>query len=154
MQEVAAIVGAISGIVSFLMLLYFVVSWKAGVDADRRAWRDSCDHYPPGELWMMCKTMYDIYVVDTLRQRPDLAESHSPWQLKPKAKELIPADIRKELDNIPQNHVCREDVSNGWLVVKYIGLSHIGDLAQKKGISLQETIAVLSIYLEEKQNHC
>lgn len=153
MQEIAAIIGAAAGVISLVTVIYFVVYWKAGVDTDRKAWRETCQHYPPAELWTMCKTMWDIYVVNVLQDRPDLAERHSPWKLKPKAEGLIPGNIKDQLEKIPKNSVCREDVSNGWLVVKYIGLNHLTDLAKEKGISIQETVAILSTYLEERNNN-
>ena len=154
MELVLSVIGAITGILSLAGIILIAGVWKGSVDADRQAWKNNFQSYPPGELWMMCKTMWDIYVVNILQDRPDLAERHSPWKLKPKARELIPDEFRQLLDTNPECNACKEDVANGWLVVKYIGLNHLTDFSKKKGISLQETIAVLSTYLEERQNHC
>lgn len=153
MQEIASIIGAVAGLFSLVTILYFLIYWKAGVDTDRKAWRETCEHYPPAELWTMTKTMWEIYVVNVLQQRPDLAEHRSPWKLKDKGREMIPEVVRKQLDQVPNNHFCREDVANGWLVVKYIGLERLSALAKEKGLSLQETIAVLSTYLDERQDN-
>lgn len=153
-MDIFGIIGAVSGIVSLLTVLYFAVAWKTSVDADRKAWRNTCQQYPPAELWMMCKTMWDIYVIPALQDRPDLAERHSPYRLTAKGEDLIPDHIKKQLDEIPANCINQDDISAGWLVVKHIGLNHLSDLAKEQGVLLQEMVAILSTYLDEKlRNH-
>jgi hypothetical protein len=151
METMSAIdfIGAISGIVSLLTVIYLTVAWKTGVDADRNAWKKTCQAYPPGELWVMCKTMWDIYVLDILQKRPDLAVKKSPLRLTPQGKDLIPAGIKTQLGLIPQNSLSTEDISSGWLVVKHIGLNHISGMAKENDLTVQEAVAILSTYLDE-----
>lgn len=151
MQEIASIIGSVSGVISLLGIAYLIGFWKGRVDTRLNSYDESCRQYPPAELWMMTKTMWDIYVVNVLHERPDLAEKRSPWRLKQAGKDLIPDRIKQQLDEIPLTPHCVDDVANGWLVVKAIGLNHLTDLAKEKDISVQEAIAVLSTYLDERQ---
>lgn len=153
LESITSMIGAISGCLSLLTVLYFVVYWKAGVDSDRKAWRDNNEQYPPAEMWTMVKTLWDVYVMDALRHRPDLAEHGSGFKLKEEGHDVIPDYMKPLLDNIPHNPSLNDDIATGYLVVKNIGLETIVKMSEEKGLSIQETIAILSTYLEEAIEH-
>jgi len=148
MSDIAAIIGAISGCISLLGIVYLFGVWRGKVDSTLRSFEQGLKNYPPGEMWTMVKTLWDIYVVDALQHRPDLAEHGSPFKLKKEGKCLIPDDLKPLLDRIPRNPSNHEAIASGYLVVKYIGLDRIGTMAEKKGLSIQEAIALLSTYLD------
>ena len=152
MQEIAAIIGAVSGIISLLTIVYLVGFWKGKIDTKLGNVCQSLQKYPLEETAVMTKTLWDIYVVDALRSRPDLAERGSAYRLKKEGEELIPDHIKALLDRIPHNPLNNEALATGYLVVKHIGLGHIGKMAEEKNLSVQEAIAVLSTYLEAKKN--
>lgn len=154
-QDIAAIIGAISGVGAIFGLIWMMAIWKGRVDSDREEWKRNRDEYPPAELWMMCKTMWEIFVVGTLQNRTDLATRQSPYKLTRKGKDLIPDAMRKRLDRISAPATCQEDVFSGWLVIKHLGVDSIADMAKENGISVQEAAAILSTYLNERfsNNH-
>jgi len=98
----------------------------------------------------MAKTLWDIYIVDALHHRPDLAERGSAFKLLPEGEDLIPDDLKQILDSIPNNPLNSEGISSGYLVVKYIGLEPLSKMAQEKKLSVQEAIAILSCYLDAR----
>lgn len=153
MEEITSIIGAVTGIVSLLTILYLAVRWKSNVDKDRDYFRKCIEQYPPAEMWTMAKTLWDIYVVDALRTRPDLAEHHSAYKLKPEGEDLIPDDIKQELTQIPHNPNFNDEIASGYLVVKFLGLERVSKMAEQKSLSVQEAIAILSTYLDEKNRH-
>lgn len=154
MDNILNILGVITGTISALGIVYLIGFWKGQVDSDRVEWKRCQKEYPLAELWTMAKTMWDIYVVDALHQRPDLANRNSPLKLTNKGKDLIPGEIKLILDQVPGNPNCKEDIANGWLAVKSVGLESIDKMAKDTGLSVQESIAVLSTYLDERRNHC
>lgn len=153
MQEIASIVGAISGILSFLGIIYVIGYWKGGVDTRLKAHEDQLCKYPPGEIALMCKTMWDIYVVDALRQHPELAQHSSSFKLTQQGADLIPDHVKLSLEKIKGNPLDREAVASGWLVVKSLGISAIEQMAKEKSLSLQDAIAILSAYLDAHGNN-
>lgn len=153
MQDIAAVIGAISGVVSLLAIVYFAGVWRSQVDKDRAYFRDCLKLYPPGEMWTMVKTLWDIYVVDALHNRPDLATHHSAYKLKPEGECLIPDDIKQALRQIPMNPRNREDIASGWLVIKYLGVERVSQMAELKDLTVQEAVAVLSTYLDTNNSH-
>jgi hypothetical protein len=153
MDAIATIFGSVSGFISLLGVVYFFAFWRGQVDNDRRAFRESMTNYPPGEMWTMVKTLWDVYVMDALRHRPDLAEHGSGFKLKEEGHNLIPDYMKPLLDDIPRNPSLNDDIATGYLVVKHIGLEKIGKMSEEKGLSIQETIAILSTYFETKINH-
>jgi len=154
LQQIASIIGAISGLVSLIGIIYLVGYWKGGVDTRLKAHDDQLCKYPPGEIALMCKTMWEIYIVEALRQRPDLATHTSPYNLTPQANNLIPEDLKQVLNQVKCTPMDREEVACGWLVVKNIGINAIEQMARDKTLSVQEAIAILSTYLEAHGNNC
>ncbi|MBA7601839.1 hypothetical protein ES703_08923 [subsurface metagenome] len=150
MENIAAIIGAVSGIASLIAIVYLVGFWKGKVDTQLGSISQSMQKYPLEETALMTKTLWDIYVVDALRNRPDLAEHHSAYKLKKEGHDLIPDDIKKDLDRLDLNPLNNEAIACGWLVVKLLGTERISRMAEGNGLSLQESIAILSTYLEEK----
>ncbi|GAI65553.1 unnamed protein product [marine sediment metagenome] len=47
----------------------------------------------------------------------------------------------------------REDIATGYLVVKHIGLELISKMAEEKNLSVQESIAILSTYLDNSTDN-
>lgn len=154
MEALTALIGAISGILSLAGVVYLVGYWKGEVDTRIKAHEDQLCKYPPGEIALMCKTMWDIYIVDVLRQRPDLAHHTSPFKLTKQGDDLIPQPLKESLDQIKCNPLDREAVASGWLVVKHLGITTIEQLAKEKALSVQEAIAILSTYLDQHTNNC
>lgn len=153
MENIAAIIGAISGVASLLTIVYLVGFWKGKIEAKLGNVCQSMQKYPLEETAIMTKTLWEIYVVDALRNRPDLAEHHSSYKLKQEGEDLIPDDIKQELDNLPTNPTNDESIATGYLVVKFLGQERISRMAEEKGLSMQEAIAVLSTYLDENSRH-
>jgi hypothetical protein len=147
-EQIAAIIGAISGLVSLGGIIYVLAYWKGGVDAWLKKHDEECQKYPPGEIALMCKTMWEIYVVGPLHDRPDLATHKSPFKLTQTGIDLIPADIKQELLEYTKAPMDEEAVASGWLVVKNLGIERIEHLAKEKELSVQEVIAILSTYLD------
>ena len=147
-MEIASIVGAVSGCLSLLGIVYLFGVWRGKVDSALKEFKQCLKHYPPAEMWTMTKTLWDIYVVEALHRRPDLAEHGSSFKLKREGEELIPEHIKPLLDRLPLNPLNHEAVATGYLVVKHIGLELIGKMAEEKQLTVQEAIAILSCYLE------
>jgi len=152
MQGIAALIGAISGVVSLLGIVYMLGRWKGQVDTRLRDICDTISQHPPAETALMAKTLWEIYVVDALRARPDLADHGSAYKLKKEGLDLIPDYMLPLLDCIPHNPGLSEDIATGYLVVKHIGLEMVTKMAEEKELSIPETIALLSTYLEASQN--
>jgi len=150
MQNIAAIIGAVSGSLSLIGLVYFFGVWRGKVDSQLNNVAKCFQDYPPAEMWTMAKTLWDVYVMDALRHRPDLAERGSGFKLKKEGEDLIPDYILPLLDRIPRNPGMREDIATGYLVVKHIGLEMVSKMAEEKKVSIQEAIALLSAYLENR----
>ena len=152
MADIAAIVGAVSGCISLLGIVYFFGVWRGKVDNALSAFSQCIKDYPPAEMWTMTKTLWDIYVLAALRNRPDLADHGSSYKLKKEAEDLIPDRIKAALDNIPLNPAMNANqIASGWLVVKHLGLEQVQDMADEKELNVQEAVAILSTYLEERR---
>ncbi len=149
MESIASVIGAISGVASLFGIVYLLAYWKGRVDAQLRTIQEDRSRYPLAEFSMMTKTLWDIYVIDALRGRPDLAEHGSAYRLKKEAQDLIPDNLRAALDQVPPHNPDPDSVASGYEVVKHLGLGPIHAMAEAHRLSLQEAIAVLSCYLDE-----
>lgn len=148
MNDIAGIIGAISGCVSLLGIVYMLGVWRGKVDTSLNTFNQCIKDYPPGEMWTMCKTLWNIYVIEALHNRPDLATHSSAFKLSQDGEDLIPDEIKQQLDEIPRNPGNKESLATGYLVVKYIGMEPITRMAEEKGLSVQEAIAILSTYVD------
>jgi len=148
MESITGIIGAISGCLSLLGIVYLFGIWRGRVDHTLNDFRDSLKNYPPAEMWTMVKTLWEIYVVEALHHRPDLAEHGSGFRLKKEGEDLIPDYILPLLECIPRNPFNSEQVATGYLVVKHIGIELISKMAEEKQLTVQESIAILSTWLE------
>ncbi|GAJ13984.1 unnamed protein product, partial [marine sediment metagenome] len=98
--------------------------------------------YPPEETALMTKTLWNIYVVDALSNRPDIAEHQSAYKLKKEGEDLIPEHLKAELCRISKdlaivvNGNKSEAIASGWLVVKHLGIEAISRMAEEKGLSV------------------
>jgi len=147
-DHITSIVGAITGCISILGLVYFLGFWRGRVDTTLTEFRACMTNYPPAEMWTMVKTLWDIYVVEALHHRPDLAEHGSGFRLKEEGENMVPDYIKPLLDRIPRNPFNNELVATGYLVVKHIGMDLISKMAAEQELSVQESIAILSCYLD------
>jgi hypothetical protein len=152
MTEVAAIIGAISGGLSFLGIVYLAGYWKGKVDTDLKFLKHNCEEYPPSEMSRMLNTMWEIYVVDALGSRPDLATHSSAYKLRKEGEDIIPDDIKQELDRLRNNEATIEDIASGYLVVKKLGAERISKMAEARNLSVQEAVAILSLYLDNRKS--
>jgi len=148
MEYIASIVGAVSGCISLLGIVYLFGIWRGKVDSALTEFRASFKDYPPAEMWTMVKTLWDIYVLAALHNRPDLAEHGSSYKLKKKGCDLVPDYMAALLNQIPHNPGRREDIATGYLVVKHIGLELISKMAEEEKLTVQESIAILSTWLD------
>ncbi len=149
MESIASVIGAISGVASLFGIVYLLAYWKGRVDTQLRTIQDDRSRYPLAEFSMMTKTLWDIYVIDALRGRPDLAEHGSAYRLKKEAQDLIPDNLKTALDQIPPLNPDTESVVTGYEVVKRLGLGPIHAMAEARHLTLQESIAILSCYLDQ-----
>jgi len=148
-ESIVSLVGAISGVASLFGIVYMLAYWKGRVDAQLRTIEADRTRYPVGEFSMMTKTLWDIYVIDALRGRPDLAEHGSAYRLKKEAQDLIPDNLKAALDQVPPHNPDPDAVVTGYEVVKRLGLGPIHAMAEARHLTLQESIAILSCYLDE-----
>lgn len=148
MENIASIIGAISGGISLIGIIYMLGVWRGKVDSQLNSLGKSFQDYPPAEMWTMTKTLWDVYVMEALRHRPDLASHGSAYKLNKDGCDLVPDYIKPLLDRIPHNPIQREEIATGYLVVKHVGLALITQMAEEKKLSIQEAIAILSTYLE------
>ena len=153
MIDIASIIGAISGGLSLIGVIYMLGVWRGKVDNQLNSLSKSFQDYPPAEMWTMAKTLWDVYVMDALRHRPDLAEHSSSYKLKQSGKDLIPDSMLALLDRIPRNPGQREEIATGYLVVKHIGLELVSQMAEENDISVQEAIALLSTHMENSTHN-
>ncbi len=148
-MDAASIIGAVSGGLSLIGVIYIWLGlWRGKVDSQLKSICQSFKDYPPAEMWTMTKTLWDVYVLDALRHRPDLAIHGSGYKLKKEGEDLIPDYILLLLDRIPHTNGLEEDIATGYLVVKHIGVELVSKMAIEKKLSVQEAIALLSTYLE------
>ncbi len=148
LTEVASLIGAITGTISIIGFIFLIGYWKGGVDAALREWKKCQELYPPAQIMMMLKTLWDAYIVDPLKARPDLASHSSPYKLTKAGVDLIPDDVKNTLDQVKHERDKTVLLPTGWLVVDKLGLMSINALAYRRGLSLQETIAILSVYID------
>ncbi|MBA7646233.1 hypothetical protein ES703_53995 [subsurface metagenome] len=151
MDHAINIIGVISGCLSLVGIIYLLAYWKGRVDSTLGGIQQILIAYPLAELSLMTKTLWDIYVIDALHSRPDLAEQHSAFRLKKEGLDLIPDHLKEALDSIPGNPHSQNDIASGWLVVKHLGLGPIANMAELHKLSVQEAIAILSCYLAERR---
>ncbi|MBA7685185.1 hypothetical protein ES703_93603 [subsurface metagenome] len=150
MENIASIVGAVSGCISLLGIVYLLGVWRGKVDSTLNDFKQCLKDYPPAEMWTMTKTLWDIYVVSALHHRPDLAEHGSAFRLKKEGEDCIPDLMKALLDRIPRNPHNSEAIATGYLVVKHIGLDLISEMAEEKQLTVQEAIAILSTHLDNR----
>jgi len=146
--DIASIVGAGTGSISLLGLVYLFGGGRGKVDSAINGLSEVVKNYPPAEMWTMTKTLWDIYVIEALHHRPDLAEHGSSFKLKKEGEDLIPDHMKTLLKRITRNPYNSEAIATGYLVVKHIGLELINEMAEQKKLSVQEAIAILSTYLD------
>jgi len=153
MHDIAGIIGAISGCASLLGIVYFLGFWRGKVDTRLNDFAKCIKDYPPAEMWTMVKTLWEIYVVDALHHRPDLAEHGSGYKLKREGEDLIPDYMIPLLKQIPRNPFNHEYIATGYMVVKHIGMELIQRMSEEKELSVQESVAILSTYLDSNSNN-
>jgi len=152
-MEIASIVGAVSGCLSLIGIVYMLGIWRGRVDSTLAEFKEGLKNYPPAEMWTMVKTLWEVYVVSALHHRPDLAEHGSGFRLKQEGKDLIPENLKALLERIPRSPDNHELIATGYMVVKHIGIDLINEMAEQKMITVQESIAILSCWLDVHSNN-
>lgn len=157
MDDFIQILSIVSGTVSLAGVIYLLGHWKGQIDAKTKI----LDQYSISDLALMIKTLWDVYVMDVLHQRPDLIQHNSPYHVTAKGEELIPPEIRRKLTcainsegeellppEIRRKVTCaiNEGCPRAWHVIKQVGLPTIEKIAEEKGLTVQQTIAILAIY--------
>jgi len=153
MHDITGLIGAVSGCLSLLGIVYLFGIWRGKVDSCLKEYNECARNYPPAEMWTMVKTLWEIYVVEALHHRPDLAAHGSGYILKSEGEDCIPDYIIPLLKRIPHNPYNHESIASGYMVVKYIGLELIQKMSEEKELSVQEAVAVLSTYLDTHSNN-
>lgn len=160
-EEVGTLVAIFMAFLTVIGWIVIGVTWKSGLDAWRTTmteWKQSLEKerekYPPAATALQLNTLWKLYVVGPLENRPDLATHRSPYRLTPQAEDLIPADLKGQLDELCAVHQEREAIATGWLVYQNVGEDRIQKFASQSKLSVQEALAVLSTYLECQCNHC
>lgn len=153
-ETIAAAVGAITGIVSLVVIGVKLIFGQGETDAFIKELKADREKYPPAEQHRMIQTLWDVYVLDPLHQRTDLSEHHSPARLTQAGLDVLPDDLKKKLDVLATKSCVLEDVVTGYEVVQEFGLETIGKLAEERKVTVQEMVALLSCYLTEKRRDC
>ena len=155
--DILAILGFITGAVALFIYVYNIGSWKRGIEdsvkqlgKDVKEVKEELSKHNLSSFCMMVQTLWDVYVIDPLHKRPDIATSHSLPKLTKKGLDYISEDVKAQLDKLEISVKDRVNISSGYLVVQIIGLDRITKLANEKNLSVQEMIAVLSTYLTER----
>lgn len=138
----------ISCLFTLIMVFYLSIYWKSQVDSYIRQSKECDSKYPPLEIGLQVKTLWEIYGVEALRNKPDLAAHSSPWHLTPKGQSLIPEKVKEKLDDIPGQPDNREGMASFWLAVKTLGMDNVNQFARESGLTLQEAVGVLGVHVD------
>jgi hypothetical protein len=128
-QDAFVVIGCIGGALGIIQFVYFFGSWK-------------------GRMSTMVETMWKIYVEDALSRRPDLATHSSPYKLTRDTENKIPDEVKDRLAIIRCQFPNQEDIVSGFTVAYHLGSDLIEKTSKEMGLGMQETVAVLSTYLE------
>ena len=148
-MDIASIVGAVTGTVSLLAIIWFAGVWKGSMESSINTIKECQEKYPPAETSVMVKTLWDVYIVGGLQNRPDLASHKSPYKLHAATREMIPSEIRQTLDEKIKTSINGHLPCFGYQVVKTLGEPRLIRLSQEIGLTLQETISILVTYVSE-----
>jgi len=147
-QEIASLIGAISGSLSLLMLIYLAGVWKGKVDNHIKVVDQEREKYSQPEMYRMIKTLWDAYVIDPLHCRPGISQHHSPVRLTEIGLQFIPVEFRDKLDSVVSAY--DENIVTGYVVSQLFPMDELMNLAEQNKQTIQETIAILSCYLKNK----
>ncbi len=142
MTDITGLIGAVSGLISLLGIVYLVGVWKGRFETKLGNIQEELREHSPAETALMARTMWDIYVVEALRARPDLAEPGSGFHLKKEGEDLISEEIKEALNRFG---TCKAGCS-GWEIVSALGVDTISRMAEEKGLTIQQSIAILTTY--------
>lgn len=102
--------------------------------------------YPLEKISTEVDTMWEIYVVDVLHTRPDLASRHSPLDLTDKGESLIPQNLKELLTahapELPSRSCTYE-------VIHCLGMESITDFSQKSELPVSLGLALLSLFYQK-----
>ena len=147
MTDLPGLIGAVSGLISLLGIVYLVGVWKGRFETKLGNIQQELREHPPAETALMAKTMWDIYVVEALRARPDLAEPGSGYHLKKEGEDLISDELKEALNRFG---TCKAGCS-GWEIVRALGMETISRMAEEKGLTIQQSIAILVTYADNNE---
>ena len=150
-QAASIIIGCIGGLLAIVNYISTRSAWRGSIDSKIKLLTECMNSYPPAEMYTMVKALWKIYVLDALSQRPDLASHSSPLKLYPATENLIPEDVRESLDVLRRQR--KDDIKTGFTVADHFGPDKITEIAKRMGTGPQLTVAILSTYLENSNNH-
>jgi len=113
---------------------------------------DNFEKYPLPEISNQVKTLWEVYVVDALHNRQDLANRGSPLEITEKGEAMIPDDIKEMLKN--HNPKFDNSHSAGWLTINCLGIDCITALSIKLDLSFAVTMALLAVYYRKLHPEC
>ena len=142
MTDIPGLVGTVAGLVSLVGIVYLVGVWKGRVETKLGNIQDELREHSPAETALMARTLWDIYVVEALRSRPDLVEHGSSYRLKKEGEALISDELKEALNRFG---TCKAGCS-GWEIVRALGMDTISRMAEEKGLTIQQSIAILVTY--------
>jgi hypothetical protein len=128
MNEVTSWVGAVTGIVSLILILYYIAVWKGKTDTK-------------------VDTLWNIYVMDALQDNNQLIQHHSPVIITKLGEDEIPVELQVCIDD----HMCRGK-NYGYEVIQCLGMDKVQKFAQDKGWSVQRSLGLLALYMKKVQS--
>ncbi len=147
-EQISTILGVLLGGTSLIILVVKYIRRDTQRDDNLQKVCETLNKYDLGQIHLMVTTMWQAYTSDLPHRRPDLAENHSPCSLTPAGLEMIPAEIKAELDRVNLLPDDRENVVTGYLVTKILGMERINLMAKINHVLVQEMIGILSTYLD------
>lgn len=134
-MEIAALIGAISGLVSLIMIGYTLGVWR-------------------GTINTKVDTLWKIYVEDELvRQRAQDRVGASEWYIKETGEATLPDDMKEDIKQLtqaicskpwPLSKQCNPDIVPS--IVKKLGLARIRKVAENQAITVHGVVALIYVY--------
>jgi hypothetical protein len=153
-MDLFGIMGFIVGGLALAQAIYRFISHDVQVDADLKAIKELLKTNNLSEMSTQLKALWEVYGLDVLRSRPDLAQHRSPWRLTEAGEQLIPAELKKKIESLEVPEGWPDNVASEWLIIKAFGLDALCDYASSVHLKLPEAIAILSTHLECAHRNC
>ena len=139
-----SVISLILGVLTLLGLLYQFAYRNAITDKTLRDFKDLLDKYSLAEISNQVNTMWEVYVLDALHSRPDLAKHNSPLQITDEGEAMIPQYIKDVLLSYHPDPYKNQSAT--WIVVSCLGTLKISELATELKLSTSITLSLLSVF--------